>query len=65
MVVSDYPDKGTFNYVNGSIVNPLTWWGHSSYDIKPYEKLITRNVLITSNKSYWFGSNSSRWIKDK
>ncbi|WP_253691000.1 hypothetical protein [Treponema denticola] len=65
MVVLDYPDKGTFNYVNGSIINPLTWRGHSLYDIKPYEKLITHNVLITSNKSYWFGYNTSRWIKNK
>lgn len=65
MVVFDYPDKGTFNYVNGSIINPLTWRGHSLYDIKPYEKLITHNVLITSNKSYWFGYNTSRWIKNK
>jgi len=65
MVVLDYPDKGTFNYVNGSIINPLTWRGHSLYDIKPYEKLITHNVLITSNKSYWFGYNTSCWIKNK
>ena len=65
MVVLDYPDKGTFNYVNGSIINPLTWRGHSLYDIKPYEKLITHNVLITSNKSYWFGYNTSRWMLDK
>ena len=60
MVVLDYPDKGTFNYVNGSIINLLPWRGHSLYDIKPYEKLITHNVLITSNKSYWFGYNTSR-----
>ncbi|WP_225969626.1 hypothetical protein [Treponema pedis] len=61
MVVLDYPDKGTFNYVNVSIFNPFSWSGHSSYDVKPYEKLMAHNVLITSNKYYTFGYNSSRW----
>ncbi|MDR1445966.1 MAG: hypothetical protein LBI90_03600, partial [Treponema sp.] len=63
-VVSSYPDKGTYNYVNATIANTLFGGAHDKYDVKPFKELgyqYRLNFYFTNKK------NSEYWppIKDK
>ena len=67
IVSNSYPDKGTFNYVNGSLFSSILWGGHNLYDIKPYERLMSSAGISTTKKyngffsgGAWYG-NSHYW----
>ena len=62
-----YPDKGTFNYKNGSVFSSILWGGHNLYDIKPYDRLMSAKGIETTKKcngvlegGAWYG-NSHYW----
>ena len=66
-ISTSYPDKGTFNYVNGNILSSILWGGHNLYDMKPYDRLMTNNNIITTKKyngifagGAWYG-NTHYW----
>ena len=66
-ISTSYPDKGTFNYVNGDIFSSILWGGHNLYDMKPYDRLMTNNNIITTKKyngifagGAWYG-NTHYW----
>jgi RHS repeat-associated protein len=62
-VITTYPDKGIFNYVNGTISSSILLGGHKLYDMDPYERMNLQPVLrshslisggaIRGNSSYW------------
>ena len=67
VISTSYPDKGTFNYVNGTLFSSILWGGHNLYDIKPYEKLMSGSNITTTKKyngsfsgGAWYG-NSHYW----
>jgi hypothetical protein len=70
-VVSTYPDKGTFNYVDGWLLNsinfgPVVIGGHAKYDMKTYDTLMASLNLNTKKKFYIdilspFKENSKYW----
>ena len=62
-----YPDKGTFNYKNGSIFSSILWGGHNLYDMKPYDRFMSAAGIQTEKKyngilagGAWYG-NSHYW----
>ena len=66
-ISTSYPDKGTFNYVNGDILSSILWGGHNLYDMKPYDRLMTNNNITTTKKyngifagGAWYG-NTHYW----
>ena len=58
-ICTSYPDKGTFNYVNGNIFSSILWGGHNLYDIKPYDRLMERYGIITDKKFNGIGSGGA------
>ncbi len=66
-VCNSYPDKGTFNYVNGTAFSSILMGGHRLFDIKPYDRLM-ETMGINTQKRYngvWQGGgwngNSHYW----
>ncbi len=65
--VLDYPDKGTFNYVNGNAFTSIGSGGHKLYDMNPYDRLMNNMGITPILRSYpvWTGSvwrvNSDYW----
>lgn len=62
-----YPDKGTFNYKNGSIFSSILWGGHNLYDMKLYDRYMSTSGISTEKKyngifsgGAWYG-NSHYW----
>lgn len=62
-----YPDKGTFNYAEGTVFSSILWGSHKLYDMNPYEKLMESSKIVTEKKyngifkgGAWYG-NSHYW----
>jgi RHS repeat-associated protein len=58
-LVTDYPNKGTVNYVDGW----SSYGGHQKYDVEPYERLMDSKGIVRNNRFhpiFWQG-NSKLW----
>lgn len=66
-ISSSYPDKGTFNYANGTIFSSILWGKHKLFDMNPYDTLMSKSGIETVKKyngffagGAWLG-NSHYW----
>ena len=64
-VIKNYPDKGTFNYVNGNMGSSILFGGHKLYDMDPYERLMKEKKITTIKRDNGdiFNGNSASWNK--
>ncbi len=60
-VVQGYPDKGTFNYVEGTAGNSIGNGGHNLYDMKPYKSLMKRMGITTIKRNYALPASGWRY----
>jgi hypothetical protein len=61
ITVTSYPDRGTYNYVNGTATRSILWGGHNLYDMIPYDELMDRSGITRRKWSYLTGYNTTRW----
>lgn len=65
-VVDTYPDKGTYNYVNGEWYNSIGSGGHKKWDMNQYNKLMKEKeeeVKPRVNVFDGFSGNRKNWPK--
>ena len=63
-VVNSYPDRGTYNFVNGTASNSIGDGAHRQFDILPYNRLMDRlgiEVVLKYDMGNALMPNSQRW----